>query len=547
MVGTEKESGLSEVIGFILIIAILVIIGSLYVTYVVPAHGREAEIDHMTYIKNQFVDFKMALDSLWVNGQTNTTLSQNIEMGTIGQKTQGDFVFLPLTQPVGSAGMMEVNTRPEAGTISVTINGLLKEHDSSGISSSSRISGSTEVTVNPDIYRQMLMYQAQYPAMTMNMIRIPVNDNNIPIKPNDFTINQSLSYHLMDIYPNSSGSIDSANWTASINLTRTPALYLTDNSQGYNATKFKTDNWAGYMRANYRYDLVMSLIKRNSTMSYPVFQNFTLNSSDVKISECWINLQDPAYGLDTLGPVITKDSSGSIHTGTLNLTTNFDLSNISINQTTINDAIRSSYASSGLSSISTDPVPMGNFSYTAMNNYWIPQQYCYQLGGVSLIQDDSAVSKVLPLITLGVDQSSSTPHPTISITRLRIIGVERSVASTTPVQITSRITGIRRGILSNESQKFDIAPLSENAKEVNITIDNLDRGGVNKWTNIFNSLKNEANSTLNFDTTWAPMTNSSTSVTLIVTGTSPSDYDVTIDYSEVNAIIDLQPVGWQGS
>ena len=67
MSGRVTDDGLSEVIGFILIIAVLVVIASLYVTYVVPAQGREAEIEHMTYIKNQFVDFKIALDSLWIN------------------------------------------------------------------------------------------------------------------------------------------------------------------------------------------------------------------------------------------------------------------------------------------------------------------------------------------------------------------------------------------------------------------------------------------------------------------------------------------------
>ncbi|MDD1729034.1 MAG: hypothetical protein LUQ50_08175 [Methanospirillum sp.] len=544
MVGTQKESGLSEVIGFILIIAILVIIGSLYVTYVVPAHGREAEIDHMTYIKNQFIDFKMALDSLWVNGQINTTLSQNIEMGTIGQKTQGDFVFLPLAQPVGSAGRMEINTSADSGTIDVKIIGLIKSH-TDGAGSSSSISGSSQITVNPDIYRQMLIYQTQYPVSIVNMVRIPITDTNIPTIPNDFTNNQSLSYHLMDIYPKSSISPDKANWSVSINLTRVPSFYIT-NSTG-NASKFSTpnDNWAGYMRANYRYDLVMSLVKRNATMNYQVFQNFTLNSSDTKISEFWINLQDPAYGLDAQGPVIIKDSLANVYTGTLNITPNYDIDlNTAINQTTINNAIRSSYPES---TQSTGSVPMGNFSYTATNYYWIPQQYCYQLGGVSLVQNDTAVSKVLPLITLGVDKNSSTSHPFISITRLRITGVEGNVAGSTPVQITSRVTGIRKGILSSGSTKYDIAPLSENAKTVEIIINSPDIGVINRWKNIFNSTKTDANMTSGFNTSWANITPGENTVKLTVTDPSSSDYNVTVDYSEVDAVINLQPVGWQGS
>ena len=39
MSGRVTDDGLSEVIGFILIIAIIVILGSLYMTYVIPSQG----------------------------------------------------------------------------------------------------------------------------------------------------------------------------------------------------------------------------------------------------------------------------------------------------------------------------------------------------------------------------------------------------------------------------------------------------------------------------------------------------------------------------
>ena len=165
-----------------------------------------------------------------------------------------------------------------------------------------------------------------------------------------------------------------------------------------------------------------------------------------------------------------------------------------------------------------------------------------------MIQNDTAVSKVLPLITLGVDKNSSIPHPFISITRLRITGVEGNVAGSTPVQITSRVTGIRKGILSVDSTTYDIAPLSENAKNVTITINHLSSEGVNKWKNIFNSTKTDANMTSGFNMSWAKISSDISSVTLMVeTEASSSNYNVTVDYSEVDAVINLQPVGWQGS
>jgi hypothetical protein len=59
------EPGLSEVIGFVLIIGLIVVEASLYLTYGVPAQGRENEIVHMNEIKDQFVGYKLSLDSLF--------------------------------------------------------------------------------------------------------------------------------------------------------------------------------------------------------------------------------------------------------------------------------------------------------------------------------------------------------------------------------------------------------------------------------------------------------------------------------------------------
>ena len=56
-----RESGLSEVIGFVLIIGLLVVVASLYLTYGVPAQGRENEILHMNEVKDQFVEYKLSL------------------------------------------------------------------------------------------------------------------------------------------------------------------------------------------------------------------------------------------------------------------------------------------------------------------------------------------------------------------------------------------------------------------------------------------------------------------------------------------------------
>jgi hypothetical protein len=110
MVDSRRDNAISEVIGFVLIIALIAIIASLYLTYVVPATGRDLEIAHMDVIQNQFLDYKSTVDSLWINGQYNTQVSSPFTLGTNPGSTQGSFINLPLFQPVTSGGTLTVNT-----------------------------------------------------------------------------------------------------------------------------------------------------------------------------------------------------------------------------------------------------------------------------------------------------------------------------------------------------------------------------------------------------------------------------------------------------
>lgn len=562
MVDTQRESGLSEVIGFILIIAILVVVASLYVTYVVPAHGREAEIAHMTYIKNQFVDFKMAMDSLWINSQVNTSLAQNIEMGTLGQKTEGQFVFLPLTQPIGSDGEMKVDTGSGNGLIKIEIKGLFKD-TSDGVTSlfTSKSDLSNLISVNPDLYRQLLYYQSLYPSKITNMIRIPVPvdpivTNRIPDSPNDFSSNQSITYHLCDIYPNSTNSgtyQTTSNWTASIDLLRVPAFSVPQT----NATAYNLAKSPYQMKVDYRYDLIMSLTKLNQSTNtrYPVFQNFTLNSSPTRPLEYWINIQDPAYGLDTLGPMDVKWFNGTLlqqYNGTADITKNWDVNvnksvdtSTAINTTDLDSAIRSSYINI---LVTTGPTSMGKFSYTGRNYYWVPQEYYYQFGGVFLKQNGS-VSKLLPLVSLGVAKNlSNSDIPSVSITKLIITGEDnQDISGTTPVQVSSRVSRIWRGVLTDQisQRQYYLAPVTQNADDVTITISNLPDNTREAWRSAFSSIIHAANTSSGFQTDWAYLSSSGTAGNL--TFQVKSSGGVYLDYSEVDVNIILQPVGWQGS
>ncbi|MFA5414774.1 MAG: hypothetical protein WC295_04715 [Methanoregula sp.] len=119
MMNNHNEAGLSEVIGFILLLGLVAAAFSMWMVYVVPANGREAEIIQMDSVKERFTDYKISLDSLWINSnnQSNVplsyvTLSTSINLGTGGGNTQVSGLFLPMLNPLASSAVISIqNTR----------------------------------------------------------------------------------------------------------------------------------------------------------------------------------------------------------------------------------------------------------------------------------------------------------------------------------------------------------------------------------------------------------------------------------------------------
>lgn len=121
------DDGLSEIIGFVLILGLIVVASTMYLLYVVPAEGREDEIVHMNVVKDRFVDYKGTLDSLWMNSISNltdhrltgTAISTSFDLGTGGGNTQAGGVFLSFMKPQGSPALMSVGQSNLDGTLTI--------------------------------------------------------------------------------------------------------------------------------------------------------------------------------------------------------------------------------------------------------------------------------------------------------------------------------------------------------------------------------------------------------------------------------------------
>jgi len=115
--GKSRDNALSEVVGFILVLAVIISALSIWMVYITPVNGRNAEITQMNAVKDRFTDYKISLDSLWLNNQTGTTLSTSFNLGTGEGSSQSSGLFLWLLNPVSSSGTISIQNPGDSITV----------------------------------------------------------------------------------------------------------------------------------------------------------------------------------------------------------------------------------------------------------------------------------------------------------------------------------------------------------------------------------------------------------------------------------------------
>jgi len=421
----RREAGLSEVIGFVLILGLLVVVASLYLTYGVPAQGRENEILHMNDVKDQFVTYKIGLDSLFNNNKVGTAVSNTFNLGTSGGFTQGSISFLPFMSPVSSGGTLAINP--------VGPNQRVSGDETLNISSHSYIMTDTGVHTAEDLPRQ-IFYVPDH---------LYVNVSGI--QPGDLTSAGTFS-----------ANVSGNNWVVYINLTPRVTYYqsytLSNGVGGYTLTPHDAYNYN-------RSDIAITVKKGDVT----TLQDLTIYRNVSSNTVYTIDLMDETYGLNTL--VKPRD--------TITLVREKPLSNI---QATGNVT----YGFTDMNPYTISPIPLGSIEYQSQNNYWIHQNYYYQMGGVFLWQDDGNITyKLPPEITFSYDPE----HSQILIVNINALSVDPRIPSNqgivggdSPVQLKTTLTNITT---------MPFARGTANTKEITISINTTDEKAREMWKNYF--------------------------------------------------------------
>ena len=441
--GWNRDAGLSEVVGFVLIIALLMAVFSLYLTYGVPAQGRENEILHMGVVKDQFIAYKIGLDSLSTNNKVDTTLSNSFSLGSEGGYTQGGVMgFIPIMNPVSSGGTFSINRRTtEPETLTITSRSLIVDSSNTTFRTSENLPAEANYTPS-HVYA------------------------NVTIGPSA-VLDRTSSFGMV---------VNTTQWVATVNLTPRQTYYLWYDSQtgtqvnclgrSNNGTPIwidlpgATDTCLVPMYA-YNYtgtDITLSISKGSTLLmdKYPVYTNVQRGVTYA------VDLMDSTYGLTSeIEPLqslnLKVDRPMSQVTGNGNLTYNF---------------IETTYQ--------ITPITLGAIDYKSQNHYWISQEYYYQMGGVFLSQiDGNNTYKLPPEISFSLDNSDpSRPFTRVTINAMSITNPYGGsvVGGNSPVQIKTTLDSV---------YNLPYATGKANTKWIRIAVNTSDEQARGMWKNYF--------------------------------------------------------------
>jgi hypothetical protein len=254
MTPPHRDEGLSEAVGFILILAVIIMTISIYLLYLMPAIGRENEIAQMAQVKERFTEYKQNIDTLWTSRQCQSEFGPALSLGS--GDTTGILSYFPFFSPSKAGAVLALNQRVENITIT---------SDSYFLVSSGGYSESGTITNIPG---------------TLNVNTTPLH----------FYINVSTSDLLTDRWV----LINGPTWDVSVNITPnyfySNRFNLTLNSTGYIQSFW---NWT-----EYRWNSTDITVKTYSGSS-PVVSNLPvyLNISTSRVYT--VDLMSPVYGIST--------------------------------------------------------------------------------------------------------------------------------------------------------------------------------------------------------------------------------------------------------
>ncbi len=399
MVGCTKERGLSEVIGFLMIVSLLTILFSMYLLYVVPIQGRDAEISHMKYITQEFIGLKADIDGLIINNKINMPIARSFELGTLSSVGMGSLSIMPVNSFVEASGVLMVNEQNDF--LSVNVSGDM-------------VNLSDLPPIKPAL-----------PELPPKVLEIKCNDQGeCQSTPGHFNLSERF-----------------------YNITVKKRFFFTDNGRvTYPGTShFYLNNTTTNPSLN---DSTIMYLKDRNDLVLEVFQNTTSPPgsfiSEKTLIENITFGRNYTYNLFKDNDLIPNNTSDYYEINT-------------------DEFIESDAYSPHTVTTKVDKFPprIGSFQYESNNRYWVNQNLLYEMGGLFLNQpaDGGSSIMLIPSIALTpVQNVSRDPNPEyplrVSIHNIRITDTE-DISGSVSAQIFCKLDKINQNIFNSTQTASD--------------------------------------------------------------------------------------------
>lgn len=456
-----RDNALSEVIGMILILAIIVMTMSVYITYTVPEKGKGGEIVYMNEIRTSFLELSYLIDSLWVHGKTGVSVSVPITL-----HHSPNPAVMPLFSPISSQGFIEITN--ETGTCTITFGGLVEQ----------RVLNYPDEILSNETGKNTIELRENPQSMVINFTPT--------VSPNTPTDGIVATLTLYDK--------NSSKWQVELKI----RSVLTNVTRDDTVTLINDSAVLAPITRYYLHSLIA--VETSSQLEYLVIDNI---SESVSVNE--VISVDLKPVLDLFRVPLMNGSPLSFSPGS-NLT--FD--------TQPNLTISYSSRSSSQHTISTI-TSLTDLMFASSNYYWIDQQYLYHKGGVFLRQEGNSTS--LLDIPLRIEENGPDSFK-VSIVDIELHPKNNRVRSSGGrAQVVAQIHKIQNQLRDNDDKTVFYDTSDAMAKFVEFAISSDNEDTIQMWGDIFrNACATIEESTCKPDISpgWANLTVSSSEGSMVV-------------------------------
>lgn len=381
----------------------------MYLLYVVPIQGRDAEISHMKYITQEFIGLKADIDGLIINDKINLPIARSFELGTLSSVGSGALSIMPMSSYIEASGTLMVNEQNDF--LEVIVNGDMTDISSIVGQSSSNFSR---------YYSEN--YLNFYPKLTNISCK---NYDQCPPNPINFTINDrfyNITAKRRDNY-----LLHDNNGVLNLTIPHTYFNISTDASgTGPN------ESIVLYYENSTTYDLMLEIWDNRTWPRLWDGERTLINNISLNVT------YGTNYTVNILNDIITNNSSEFYE--------NY-YSNVQSIKTE-----PSNYMSAVITNKNNYyPPRIGSLQYESSNRYWVNQNLLYEMGGLFLNQPSDQGSSVMLVPSIAITPIKNPPseeyYLKVSINNIRITDTE-DISGSVSAQIFTKVDQIHHNIFN---------------------------------------------------------------------------------------------------